>query len=127
MARPEVAADTCDVCSAPALAISGACVFCRTPLPHSPLELAGLLDYLAARLPRAEARRGIFGRGYVRRLRFEASGERFQARLKRSGLRLEPELEPAAWVDRLLVALSRRAAADGDVREAISRAGWALR
>lgn len=127
MARPEAATASCDVCSAPALALSGACAFCRTPLPVAFQEPAGLLDYLAARLPVAEAGRGLFGRGPVRRLRVEASGERFRARLKGGALRLEPELEAAAWVDRLLAALSRRAASDGDVREAVSRAGWALR
>lgn len=127
MARTEVETATCEVCSAPALPLAGACVFCRTPLSEQPPELAGLLDYVAARLPVAEARRGLFGRGPVRRLRVEASGERFQARFRRHGLVLEPELAPAAWVDRLLAALSRRAASDGDVRAAVSRAGWALR
>jgi hypothetical protein len=118
---------SCEVCSAPALEAAGGCVFCRSPLPRGVEETDGLLDYLAQRVPDATAKRGLFGRGGVRELRVEAAGQRFRARTRKDGLRLEPELEPAEWADRLLAALSRRAASDGDVRDAVSRSGWALR
>ena len=43
------------------------------------------------------------------------------------GQLLSPVLAPPAWTERLLVALSREAAADAEVRRAVSRSGWALR
>lgn len=114
---------SCHVCAAPALPLEGVCVFCRSPLLGAP-ETHSLLDYLAARLPAAAARRaGLFRRGPVVELRYEG----FRARVRRDGLQLTPQTSPTEWSDRLLRDLSRRAAGDPDVRRAMTRAGWALR
>ena len=121
---------TCEVCAAPALSVSGvwrgACVFCHSPLTGG-TDPAGLLDYVGARLPGARVRHGLLGRGPVQEVRLQAGGELFRGRLRNEVLELEPEPDPAAWVDRLLAALSRGAASDADLREAVSHAGWALR
>lgn len=117
---------SCAVCGAPAFPRAGACVFCRSPLGDGNAP-PGLLDYLAARVPGARAKRGFLGRGQVREVRVEVDGEAFSARLRRGRLRLAPELQPGEWVDRLLTVLSRKAAVDADYRDAVSRAGWALR
>ena len=105
--------------------MQGACVFC-----HSPLETAadpgGLLDYLAARLPRASAQRP-FRSGAVRDLRLLADGRSYRGRLRNGGLELEPQAEAAAWVDGLLADLSREAAGDRTVRSALTQAGWDIR
>ncbi len=114
---------TCAVCSAPALPYDGACVFCRAPLDAEP-DPAGLLDYLAARLPRARARRNLFGRGPVRSLQVSAAGRRFRGRLRKDGLELEPDAEPAGWCEQLLSALRFEATSDHDLRQALSRSGW---
>jgi len=118
---------SCTTCGAPPLART--CVFCQTPhRAFNAPTVVGLLDYLAGRLPRAEAQRGGFlGRGPVRALELQAGGEKFAARFRRSELELAPSLPPAAWTERLLVALSREAAGDADLRRAVSRSGWALR
>jgi len=115
----------CEVCGAPPLPIRGACVFCRSPL-QAPADPGGLLDYLASRLPRAEAQRP-FGSGAVKDLRLLASGRPYRGRLRRSGLELEPPVEAADWVDRLLADLSREAAGDRAVRSALTHAGWDIR
>jgi hypothetical protein len=114
------------VCGAPALPRGGACVFCRSPLGEgsAPPEL---LPYLASRIPGAVVKRRRFGRGAVRELRVEAGGESFRARQRRGRLELAPEGSASEWVERLVAALTRRAAGDGDLRDALTRAGWALR
>jgi hypothetical protein len=118
---------SCTVCGAPPLART--CVFCHTPQrAFTAPTVVGLLDYLARHLPQAEVQRGGFlGRGTVRRLELQAGGESFTGRFRHGELELTPRLPAAAWTDRLLVALSREAAADADVRRAVSRSGWALR
>ena len=117
----------CEVCSAPSLPLESACVFCRAPLEEQRAGGAELLDYLAERVASARARRGMFRRGPVRKLELEAGGERFSARFRNEQLNLRPELEPALWVDRLLAGLSRDAASDAGLRNAMTRAGWRLR
>jgi len=119
---------SCTVCAAPALPVDGACVFCRSPLSEEP-DPTGLLDYLAARLPQAETRRaGLLRRGRVSRWRLFVAERPFGGRLRRGGLlELEPDLAEGVWVEELLAALSRRAAADAGLRQQVSRSGWALR
>ena len=117
----------CTVCGAPPLARS--CVFCGTPhRSFTAPTVVGLLDYLALHLPQARAHRsGLLGRGPVQRFELQAGGQSFRARFRRGELVLAPLLAPPAWTERLLTALSREAAADAEVRRAVSRSGWALR
>jgi hypothetical protein len=90
--------------------------------------VVGLLDYLALHLPQARVRRGgLLSRGPVQRFELRAGGEGFGGRFRKGELVLAPALPAAAWTEKLLVALSREAAADADVRRAVSRSGWALR
>lgn len=116
----------CPVCSAPALSIDGACVFCHAPMaePQNPDEL---LEYLAEHIPIARAKRGHLNRGPITELAIEAHGRTFRARVKNDDLELAPPVDLAAWVDLLLTKLSDAAAADHDVRRAVLRSGWALR
>lgn len=116
----------CPVCSAPALPIDDACVFCHAPLTErdQPLEL---LDYLVERLPIAHAKRGHLNRGPVTEVAIDIDGRSFRARVKSDALELAPSVELAAWVDLLLTKLSDAAAADHDLRRAVLRSGWALR
>jgi hypothetical protein len=117
----------CDTCGAPAVILDSACVFCRTPVSesHAPAEL---LDYLGSRLAGADIKRfGFRRRGPVRELSVTVGATSFGARVVRGRLQLTPALAPAAWVDRLLTALSQEAAADPDLRARLSRAGWKLR
>jgi len=118
---------TCAVCSAPAFQLDGACVFCRSPIDSGPAPAADLIAYLALRLPRARARKGVLGRGSVRGVTVQAGGEPFSARLRKEQLELQPELDVALWIDRLLAALSRDAVAEPEIREAVIHAGWRLR
>ena len=117
---------TCEVCSAPPLPLNGVCVFCHSPLAAG-ADTTGLLDYLAERLPQARRRRTLFRGRQVRDLTIDAAGVVYRGRLGRSGIELQPVLEPARWAHALLAALSGRAAADSELRSAISRSGWALR
>jgi hypothetical protein len=137
----------CEVCSAPALRLEEACVFCRSPLdpPHEirtqPPRFHGdpgddtgsatfeLLEYLGYRVPGARARRRLVGRGRgrVTTLSLLAGGELFRARIRAEQLELWPELELELWVDRLLASLSRDAAGQPEVRHAVSRSGWRMR
>jgi hypothetical protein len=116
----------CEVCGAPPLPTRGSCVFCHSPL-EGPADPAGLLDYLAAKLPHAEAHRGAFGSSPVKDLRLLAAGRAYRGRLRRGGLHLEPPAEAADWVDGLLTDLSREAAGNRAVRSALTHAGWDLR
>ncbi len=118
---------SCTVCGAPPLART--CVFCHTHhRAYTAPTVVGLLDYLARHLPKAEAQRGGFlGRGSVRTFELHAGGETFAGRFRRGELELTPKFPPEAWTERLLVALSREAEGDADVRRAVSRSGWALR
>ena len=116
----------CEVCGAPPLPTRGACVFCHSPM-EAQTDPDGLLDYLAARLPQAEAQRGSFGSSPVKDLRLWAAGRPYRGRLRRGELRLEPPAEAADWVDGLLSDLSREAAGNRAVRSALTHAGWDLR
>ena len=116
----------CEICGAPALPLRGACVFCFSPL-EGPGDPAGLLEYLAERVPRVEAKRSWFGRGPLRELSLRASGSSFTLVRRPGGLRMRPPAPPAEWVDLLLTALSKEAAADAELRSRMTRAGWALR
>lgn len=113
---------SCRVCSAPAVPADGVCVFCHAPLDEEE-DLDALLDYLAERLPGARARRGLLG-GPVRALEVRAAGRRFRGRRRKTGLDLQPDLEPAAWCEELLSALRFEAAGDHDLRQVLSRSGW---
>jgi hypothetical protein len=117
----------CEVCSAPALQLEDACVFCRSPLDVGGVASADLLEYLAPRVPGARSSRGLLRRRGITRLTMQASGESFSARIRAERVELRPDLEPELWVDRLLAALSRDAATKPEVRDAVSRAGWRLR
>ena len=116
----------CPVCSAPALPIDEACVFCHAPLVErdEPLEL---LDYLTERLPIAHAKRGPLNRGPITEVAIDVDGRSFRAKVKNEALELAPPVELAAWVDLLLTKLSDAAANDHDLRRAVLRSGWALR
>lgn len=116
---------TCSVCGAPALPVDGACAFCQSPLAEEG-EGEGLLDYVAAHVPTARGRRGLIGRGPVTRLRVEAGGRRFSGRLRKGELELEPESDPRAWAHELVRALAADAAADHELRRALTRSGWSL-
>ena len=116
----------CTVCSAPALSIDDACVFCHAPLverdePHE------LLDYLVERIPIAHAKRGALNRGPITELSIDVDGRSFRARVKNEALEVAPPVELAAWVDLLLTKLSDAAAGDHVLRRAVLRSGWALR
>jgi hypothetical protein len=116
----------CPVCSAPALPIDDACVFCHAPLvdrdePHE------LLDYLVERIPIAQAKRGHLNRGPITELSIDVDGRSFQVRVRNEMLELRPAVELAAWVDLLLMKLSEAAAANHELRRAVLRSGWALR
>ncbi len=116
----------CPVCSAPALPIDDACVFCHAPLVERD-EPDQLLDYLVERIPIAHAKRGHLNRGPITELSIDVDGRSFQARVKNEALELAPPVELAAWVDLLLMKLSEAAARDHALRRAVLRSGWALR
>lgn len=116
----------CTVCSAPALPIDDACVFCHAPLvEHDPPH--DLLDYIVERIPAAHARRGHLNRGPVTEFSLDVGGRTFRAHVKSEGLEVMPPVELSAWVDLLLTKLSDAAAGDHDLRRAVLRSGWALR
>lgn len=118
---------SCEVCGAPPLPLDHSCVFCRSPLDR-PDDPAALLDYLAARIPTAQAgRSGMLRQGPVRELQVRAGRIEYRARWRRDGLELHPEAEPAVWVDHLVAGLTADAAGDLERRAALSRAGWAWR
>ena len=116
----------CPVCSAPALPIDDACVFCHAPLVDRD-EPGELLDYLVERIPIAHAKRGHLNRGPITELSIDVDGRSFQVRVRNEMLELRPAVELAAWVDLLLMKLSEAAAANHDLRRAVLRSGWALR
>lgn len=117
----------CAVCGAPPLSLEHACAFCRSPLDE-PDDPTGLLDYLAARIPTAQAgRAGVFRQGPVRELQVRAGRIEYRARWRGDGLELHPEAEPAVWVDHLVAGLTADAAGDPERRAALSRTGWAWR
>jgi hypothetical protein len=117
---------SCTVCSAPALPLEGACVFCHAPMTD-PQDTRELLDYLAEKIPIAKARRGHLNRGPITEVVIEASGRTFRVREKNEALELSPPVHLTAWVDLLLTRLSDAAAVDADLRRAFLRSGWALR
>ena len=116
----------CPVCSAPALPIDDACVFCHAPLVERD-EPSELLDYLVERIPIAHARRGHLNRGPITEVLIDIDGRSFHARVRNESLELKPAVELAAWVDLLLMKLSEAAAGNHDLRRAVLRSGWALR
>jgi hypothetical protein len=114
------------VCSAPALPLEGACVFCHTPIAGED-ESGQLLDYLVERIPVAKVKRGHLNRGPITELVLDIAGRSFRARVKNDELELLPPVHLIAWVDLLLTKLSDAAAVDPDLRRAVLRSGWALR
>ena len=117
---------TCPVCSAPAMPLDGACVFCHAPLTGEE-DPAQLLDYLVERIPAAKVKRGHLNRGPITELVLDIAGRTFRARVKNEQLELLPPVHLTAWVDLLLTKLSDAAAVDPDLRRAVLRSGWALR
>jgi hypothetical protein len=116
----------CAICSAPALPIEDACVFCHAPLTERD-EPSELLDYLVERIPIAHAKRGHLNRGPITEVSIDVDGRSFRARMKSDSLELAPPVELSAWVDLLLTKLSDAAAGNHDLRRAVLRSGWALR
>jgi hypothetical protein len=116
----------CAVCSAPALSLEGACVFCHAPISTED-DTTELLDYLVERIPVAKVKRGHLNRGPITELVLDIAGRSFRARVKNEQLELLPPVHLTAWVDLLLTKLSDAAAVDPDVRRAVLRSGWALR
>lgn len=116
----------CAVCSAPALPLEGACVFCHAPLSGDE-DTSELLDYLVERIPLAKVKRGHLNRGPITELVLEVAGRSFRARVRNDELDLVPPVHLTAWVDLLLTKLSDAAAVDPDLRRAVLRSGWALR
>lgn len=116
----------CPVCSAPALPVEDACVFCHAPLVDRD-EPGELLDYLVERIPMAHAKRGHLNRGPITELSIDVDGRSFHARVRNETLELAPAVDLAAWVDLLLTKLSDAAAGDHVLRRAVLRSGWALR
>jgi hypothetical protein len=116
----------CTVCSAPALPIDDACVFCHAPLVERD-DSNELLDYLVERIPIAHAKRGHLNRGPITEVSFDFEGRSFRVRVKNEMLELAPPVELSAWVDLLLTKLSDVATGDHDLRRAVLRSGWALR
>lgn len=116
----------CAVCSAPALTLEGACVFCHAPISGED-DTTELLDYLVERIPVAKVKRGHLNRGPITELVLDIAGRSFRARVKNEQLELVPPVHLTAWVDLLLTRLSDAAAVDPDLRRAVLRSGWALR
>ena len=116
----------CPVCSAPPLALDGACVFCHAPISGEE-DSSELLDYLVERIPKAKVKRGHLNRGPITELVLDIAGRSFRARLKNEQLDLVPPVHLTAWVDLLLTRLSDAAAVDPELRRAVLRSGWALR
>ena len=116
----------CAVCSAPALPLEGACVFCHAPISGED-DATDLLDYLVERIPVAKVKRGHLNRGPITELVLDIAGRSFRARVKNEQLELLPPVHLTAWVDLLLTKLSDAAAVDPDLRRAVLRSGWALR
>jgi hypothetical protein len=116
----------CSVCSAPALALDGACVFCHAPISGEE-DTTELLDYLVERIPSAKAKRGHLNRGPITEVVLDIAGRSFRARVKNEQLELVPPVHLTAWVDLLLTKLSDAAAVDPQLRRAVLRSGWALR
>ena len=114
------------MCSAPALPLEGACVFCHAPISGED-ESGQLLDYLVERIPVAKVKRGHLNRGPITELVLDIAGRSFRARVKNEELELLPPVNLIAWVDLLLTKLSDAAAVDPDLRRAVLRSGWALR
>jgi len=116
----------CTICSAPAIPLEGACVFCHSPLEFDE-DTSELLEYLLDRVPIAKVKRGHLNRGPITELAFEIGGRTFRARVKNESLDLTPPVHLTAWVDLLLTKLSDAAAGDPELRRAVLRSGWALR
>ena len=116
----------CAVCSAPALPLDGACVFCHAPIDGDE-DTTELLDYLVEHIPIAKVKRGHLNRGPITELVLDVEGRSFRARVNRDQLEVVPAVHLTAWVDLLLTKLSDAAAVDPDLRRAVLRSGWALR
>lgn len=118
----------CAVCSAPALPLDGACVFCHAPMGGDE-DTSELLDYLVEHIPIARAKHGHLNRGPITEVVIDVEGRTFRARAKEKEetLELMPPVRLNAWVDLLLTKLSDGAASDPDLRRAVLRSGWALR
>lgn len=116
----------CPVCSAPALPIDGACVFCHAPMAEHE-DTTELVDYLVERIPIAKVKRGHLNRGPITEVAFEVDGRSFRLRNKEGALEVTPPVTLSAWVDLLLTKLSDAASANHDLRRAVLRSGWALR
>ena len=117
---------SCPVCSAPALPLDGACVFCHAQLDVEQ-DTSELLDYLVQKIPNVKVKRGHLNRGPITELVIEVEGRSFRVRVKNEVLELVPPVHLTAWVDLLITKLSDAAAVNADMRRAVLRSGWALR
>jgi hypothetical protein len=117
----------CRTCSAPALQLDGACIFCHSPLEGEEADAAEVFEYLVEHVPSAHAKRGTLHRGPLTEVVFEVGGKTYRARWRKDELDLEPPVSLTAWIDLLLTRLSDSAAHDAAVRRSVLRAGWALR
>src|SRR5258708_23155926 len=79
----------CPVCSAPALPIDDACVFCHAPLVEQD-EPSELLDYLVERIPIAHVKRGHLTRGPITDISIDVDGSTFHALQKTSAIDQAP-------------------------------------
>jgi hypothetical protein len=118
---PQVA---CAVCAAPALPVDGTCVFCRSPL-HERGDPAGLLEYVARRLPGADVTRaGLLHRGPVQKVEFTLDGTAFRVQARNEALEFAPELSPERWSALVVRAVGEAAFENAELRGLLSRAGW---
>ncbi|MGH7912915.1 MAG: hypothetical protein ACREOV_14450 [Candidatus Dormibacteraceae bacterium] len=115
------------MCAAPALPVRGTCVFCDAPLDRHG-DPAGLLEYLASRLPDVSvSRSGVLHRGPARRIEFTIGDTAFRAGLRNETLELAPPGSPEEWARRVVRALGVLAPDSRESRSVLSRAGWAWR
>ncbi len=114
----------CAVCGAPALPVNGVCVFCGSPLQERG-DPAGLLEYVARRLPGAVVSRGgLLHRGPVHKVEFTLDGTAFRVQTRNNALEFVPELSPERWAARVVRAVGEAAFDNAELRRLLSRAGW---
>lgn len=115
---------SCAVCAAPALPVDGRCVFCGSPLQERG-DPAGLLAYVASRLPGADVTRaGLLHRGPVQKVEFTLDGTDFRVQARSEALEFTPDASPERWAARVVRAVGEAAFDNADLRALLSRSGW---
>ena len=115
---------TCAVCAAPALPVDGVCVFCGSPVGDRG-DPAGLLEYVASRLPGADVTRaGLLHRGPVQKVDFRLDGTTYRLQVRNEALEFTPDLSPERWAARVVRAVGEAAYDNPELRGLLSRAGW---